>query len=368
MEHSVIVIGGGVSGMTAAGMLAQQGFNVTLLEKEAETGGHAARWDRLFPDRKKASEVLDFIRKGMSRVKVITGITVVNITRNDKEFTVVTRGQVADGGSQMADIPHPASCIPHPASCIPHPESCILLATGYELFEARKKEEYGYGIYNNVITSAELEDKFRSGSPILTSEGKPPARIGIVHCVGSRDEKVGNLYCSKVCCVTGVKQAIELKEMYPASEVFNFYMDLRMFDRHFEELYYEAQQKWGVSFIRGRLSECAENPDGSIIVKTEDTLTGKPLKMTVDLLVLLTGFVPGRGMASISAMLGLTTGADGFTNSADSHTLNNSTEIPGIFLAGAVKGPVSISESIADARAAAIQIEVYLNSDKPGND
>ncbi|NJO70443.1 MAG: CoB--CoM heterodisulfide reductase iron-sulfur subunit A family protein, partial [Bacteroidetes bacterium] len=104
--------------------------------------------------------------------------------------------------------------------------------------------------------------------------GKTPQRIGIVHCVGSRDEKAGNTYCSKVCCVTGVKQAIELKEQLPSSEIFNFYMDLRMYDRYFEDLYKEAQVKHHVQFIRGRLSEAFENPDGTVMIKIEDTLWG----------------------------------------------------------------------------------------------
>ena len=323
MDNTVIVIGGGISGLTAAGMLAQQGLDVTLLEKENETGGHLARWDRLFPDRKKASEVLDFAMEGLNKVKIVTGVAITGISRQDHEFTVSTN--LRDSGYGMQDagyqspVPSPQSLVPSPQSPVPSPQSqytasALLVATGFDLFEARKKEEYGYGIYNNVITSADLEEQFKSGRKVLTSEGKTPGRIGFIHCVGSRDEKVGNLYCSKVCCVTGVKQAIELKEMFPESEVFNFYMDLRMFDRHFEELYYEAQQKWGVSFIRGRLSECSENPDGSIILKTEDTLTGKPLKMTVDLLVLLSGFVPSGGTRGISKMLGLQEGTDGFIN------------------------------------------------------
>jgi len=345
MGNSVIVIGGGIAGMTAAGMISRQGFAVTLLEKEKKTGGHVARWDRLFPNLKKASEVLEFVKDGMTSVNVVTGVAVSGIARLDKGFAVTCR--IQDEGSAMPSQ---------------YTADALVLATGFDLFEAGKKEEYGYGIYNNVITSADLEDKFKTGKAILTSEGKIPKRIGIIHCVGSRDEKVGNLYCSKVCCVTGVKQAMELKEMYPESTVFNFYMDLRMYDRNFEELYYEAQQKWGISFIRGRLSECAENPDGSIVLRTEDTLTGKPLKMTVDLLVLLVGFVPASGTASVADMLGLKTGSDGFIHPADIHVKNNLSGVPGVYLTGAVKGPIAISEAIADARAAAALIGEYIKS------
>jgi heterodisulfide reductase subunit A len=343
MANSVIVIGGGIAGLTAAGMLSRMGMEVNLIEKENETGGHVGQWDRLFPDRKRASEVLDFTAEGMNKVNVVKGVSVRVISKEDDIFTVT----VSDTATGLPGE---------------FKSKALIVATGFDLFEAGKKEEYGYGIYNNVITSADLEEKFKAGKGILTAEGKIPERIGIIHCVGSRDEKVGNLYCSKVCCVTGIKQAIELREMYPDSAVFNFYMDLRMYDRHFEELYYEAQQKWGISFIRGRLSECAENPDGSIVIRTEDTLTGKPLKMTVNLLVLLVGFVPAAGTAQLSGMLGLKTGTDGFVESEDRHLKNNLSGIPGIFLTGAVKGPVTISDAIADARAAAALTAEYLKS------
>jgi heterodisulfide reductase subunit A len=137
-------------------------------------------------------------------------------------------------------------------------------------------------------------------------------------------------------------------------------MDLRMFDRHFEEMYYEAQEKWGIQFIRGRLSEAAENPDHTLLVKLEDTLTGLPLKMKVDLLILLVGFVPSPETRRLAAMLGLKEGDDRFLCPADEHTITNSTTIPGVFLAGTVKGPASIANTITDARATALQVATYL--------
>ncbi|MEI7727403.1 MAG: FAD-dependent oxidoreductase [Bacteroidota bacterium] len=337
MNKKVVVIGGGIAGLTTAGSLSESGMQVVLLEKETQTGGHVKNWDRLFPSRRPGTEVMDFIQKNLgSDVEIKCGFTVTSIEQNQGLFSVYSHtGELVTADS-------------------------LVIATGYELFDARRKEEYGYGIYDNVITSAELETIFKQGNKITTHDGKTPKRVGIIHCVGSRDEKVGNLYCSKVCCVTGVKQAIEIREMLPDCEVFSFYMDLRMYDRNFEELYFEAQQKWGVSFIRGRLSECAENPDHSLVLKTEDTLTGRPLKMTVDLLVLLVGFVPGPETRKIAQMLGLQFGPDGFLLSLDEHVQDNSTSIPGIFLAGAVKGPACIVNAIADARATALQVNRYL--------
>ena len=374
MNKKVVVIGGGIAGMTAAGALAELGIDVVLLEKEAITGGHVKNWDRLFPNRRPGEEVIDFIGKKMGAgVEIRYGKEVVSINHVNHVFSIRTadsemqnangKVQNANGKMQNANgkMQNADSNMQNDGLETLTADS-IVLATGYELFDARRKEEYGYGIYDNVITSAELEAMFKEGKKIATHDGKTPQRIGIIHCVGSRDEKVGNLYCSKVCCVTGVKQAIEIREMLPECEVYSFYMDLRMYDRNFEELYYEAQQKWGVNFIRGRLSECAEKPDHSLVLKTEDTLTGRPLKMTVDMMVLLVGFIPRPETLKIATMLGLESGTDGFLLSADEHFQDNSTSIAGVFLAGAVKGPACIVNTIADARATAMQVKAYLEA------
>ncbi len=337
MSKSIIIIGGGVAGMEAAARLSRSGIEVILLEKEAALGGHLRNWDRLFPSRRPGVEVLEYLEKGMDDgISVHLNATVRHIEKTGSSFNLI----LEDGQQFTSDS--------------------ILFSTGYEVFDARKKEEYGYGIYDNVITSAELEEFFRKNRSKNFLEGFQTKRVGLVHCVGSRDEKVGNLYCSKLCCITGVKQAIEIKELLPSMEIFSFYMDLRMYDRYFEEMYYEAQEKWGIHFIRGRLSEASENQDHSIQVKVEDTLTGLPLKMTVDLLILLVGFIPSKETNRLAAMLGILPAADGFLAPADEHIQSNHTLVPGVFLSGAVKGPLSIENTMTDARSAASQIVDYL--------
>jgi heterodisulfide reductase subunit A len=339
MIKDTVIVGAGVAGLTVAASLEQLGADIAVIEKEQVIGGHLRNWDRLFPDRRPAMDVLNFLASGMNNsVTIKTGQAVIKISPDDGNYII------------------------HLANGETIPTRSVVMAAGFTLFDAMKKEEYGYGIYENVITSADLEQKFLSGKEVMTSSGRPPRRVGFIHCVGSRDEKVGNLYCSKVCCVTGVKQAIEVREMIPDCEVFCFYMDLRMFDRYFEELYLEAQQKWRVNFIRGRLSECAENPDHSLIIKTEDTLTGKPLKMNVDMVVLLTGFCPATGIAALLEPLGVNIAADRFIRSSDGLLDRNSTGVPGIFLAGTVKGPAGIPETMADARSASLAVWNYLKT------
>ena len=339
MNKKVVVIGGGIAGMESASYLVAMGYDVTLLEKEAKLGGHLLNWERLFPTKRLGKEVLEFLNAGVdNKVTISTENSVKSIRKINNHFEIET-----EKGQQFE-------------------AHAILICTGYDLFDARKKEEYGYGIYDNVITSADLEILFSTGKEIATKNGEKPKRIGIVHCVGSRDEKVGNTYCSKVCCVTAVKQAIEIKERLPEAEIFCFYMDLRMFGMRFESLYKEAQEKWGVNFIRGRLSEACENSDETIVVKVEDTLAGKPLKMTVDLLVLMVGFVPSEGSKKIGKLLDLQFNEFGFLNVADEHTMTNVANITGVFLAGAATGAKSITNTITDARAAAAKVACFLTS------
>jgi len=339
MEKNVVVIGGGIAGMESATHLAALGFKVTLIEKEAKLGGHLLKWEKLFPTMRMGKEVVTFLNEGigLSKVNVIYNAEIIRAVNENNIFSIFLK----DNTVIKADA--------------------VLVTTGYDLFKAEKKEEYGYGIYDNVITSAELEEKFISGNQILTAEGKVPKRIGFVHCVGSRDEKAGNTYCSKVCCVTAVKQSIEIKEHIPDAQVYCFYMDLRMYGMHFEALFREAQEKWSVNFIRGRLSEACENIDGSILVKVEDTLAGKPMRMSVDMLVLMVGFEPSEGTRKIGNMFGLKFGVNRFFKTADQHTLTNVSDIKGVFFAGSCTGPKTITNTITDARAAASTVANYLN-------
>ena len=337
MGKHVVVIGAGPAGLETSASLANLGFTVTLVEKEASTGGHLKKWHALFPAMISGPNALETIRKGLNEtIKIQASTKITSLEAVNDYFTVTGH----NGWQVKADA--------------------IVLATGFQLFDARRKEEYGYGIYENVITSADLEELFASGNPLLNRQGIKPERIGFVDCVGSRDEKVNNLHCSKVCCVTAVKQAIEVKQLLPDAEVFCFYMDLRMFGRHYEELYKEAQEKYNIQFIRGRLSESTEDQDGNIVVKVEDTLMGKPLRIKTGLLVLMVGMEPAAKTKNLLRQLGLKEVPDGFIQPVDEVLLSNCTEIPGVFVAGACSGPKSIADTLADARSAALAVAGFL--------
>jgi heterodisulfide reductase subunit A len=339
MSKHVIVIGGGVAGMEAAGQLAKSGMEVTLVEKENKTGGHLNDWFKLFPDRKDSRKVMEYLEDLVADkgIEIMKNTSVTQFSCNGSHFTLTTN----NGKSMVADA--------------------IIVSTGFDLFKSARKEEYGYGIYDNVITSADLEGMFRKGE-IVMHNGNTPERIGIVHCVGSRDEKVGNLYCSKLCCVTAVKQAIEIKEHIPGTEVFCFYMDMRMGGAHYEELYREAQEEWGINFIRGKVSEASENIEGKIVIKVEDTLAGRPLKMELSILVLMAGMEISEGGKELAANSGIMTGENRFMESVDPHWGSNISNIKGVFYAGTCTAPMNITETISHSRAAVSDVISYLNN------
>lgn len=323
--------------MEAAGQLAKAGYNVTLFEKEEEAGGHLKNWYHLFPCRRDGEEVITYLNDQINNdnITFYKGSRIDHLEKNKKKFIIKTN----EGKEMIADA--------------------IIIATGFDLFRSERKEEYGYGIYDNVITSADLEKRFRIGD-MKMNNGEIPRRIGIVHCVGSRDEKVGNLYCSKLCCVTAVKQAIEISEWLPESKVFCFYMDIRMGGALYEELYMESQEKYGVNYIRGKVSEVGESFTNSLIVKVEDTLAGRPLKMELDMLVLMAGMEISEGSKKIGKALGLKTGENRFFQSRDNHFGSNLSNIDGVFYAGTCTAPMNITETISHARAAVLDVMDYL--------
>jgi heterodisulfide reductase subunit A2 len=341
MSKHVVIIGGGVAGMEVAGQLAKAGIDVSLIEKQSKTGGNLNNWFRLFPDRRRSSEVkeyLDRITAGKG-IQLHTNTIIEKLNRGKNSFLMTTN----EGKEMTADA--------------------VIVATGFDLFKSERKEEYGYGIYDNVISSADLEAMFVNGEILLT-DGSTPEKIGIVHCVGSRDEKVGNFYCSKLCCVTAVKQAIEIREFLPDSKVFCFYMDMRMGGAFYEELYREAQEKYGVNFIRGKVSEASETIENKLMIKVEDTLAGRPLKMKLDMLVLMAGMEMSEGGKQIAGIGGFRTGENRFFVSADSHTGSNKSNVEGVFYAGACTSPMNITETISHARAAVVEVIDYLKDGK----
>lgn len=333
---NIAVIGAGPAGIEAASVLAQK-HHVTIFERSLTGLDNLRDKALLFPDFRAAAELVSLLddKTKNGNIKIHYDTPVVNLAFENGEWNLT------DGQGRH------------------HTFRYVLLATGYRVFDARLKEELGYGIYDGVITSLELE-RMIGENKVLNNIGEKPKQVSFLQCVGSRDEKTGNHYCSKICCVTAVKQAIEVKRMLPETDVYIFYMDLRMWGQGFEEMYRNAQETYGINFVRGRISEAASTYDNRIQLKAEDTLMGLPLTMNTDLLVLMVGMCASDGTRSLTESAGIQ-GLYGFAESKSPHLEDNLTARDGLFVAGSCKRPMSLSDTIQDARSAAAVMLKQIN-------
>ena len=351
---TIAIIGAGPAGIEAASILAaQEETEVLLFEKSASTLDNLRDKAFLFPDFSSAADLVKILELKLNRdnIKLLLGKEVKSVASTGSATSAESANSAevdASGKSwQLQD-----------AEGTSYAADAVLITTGYKVFDATRKEELGYGIYPGVITSIDMEKKLKEGK-ILNAVGDTPKKIVFLQCVGSRDEKSGNHYCSKVCCVTAVKQAIEVRKLLPEVETYIFYMDLRMWGGGFEEMYRESQEKYGVRFVRGRISEAASTYDGKIQIKSEDTLVGLPLKMSADLLVLMVGMEPSCGTKTLTKQCGCSD-AYGFATTVNPHVCDNETAQSGLFVAGSCKRPMSINDTLNDARSAAVKIAEYL--------
>jgi len=230
----------------------------------------------------------------------------------------------------------------------------IIVATGFDPFDASLKKEYGYSEYRNVITGLEFERLVSSYGPTggeIVIDGKVPKKIVFVHCVGSRDESIGNTYCSRVCCMYLAKQAHLVKELIKNSEVTMLYMDMRAFGKGYEEFYDRVRME-GVLYRRSNPSEIYRKGD-KLIVQAEDTILGESVEIEADLVVLGVGMVPRKETEDIRKILKLSRSQDGFLLEAHPKLRPVDTSMDGIFLAGCCQGPKDIPDTVAQAKGAA---------------
>ncbi|MHA1792381.1 MAG: 4Fe-4S binding protein, partial [Promethearchaeota archaeon] len=236
----------------------------------------------------------------------------------------------------------------------------IIVATGYEEYDPSEIEAYHYGQpgYENIITQLQLERLMnpvsRTGGELLRpSDDKQPKKVVMIQCVGSRNEQVGNKYCTGVCCMFAIKNAGIIKDAYPDTDVTICYIDIRTPGLYYEE-YYKATQEKGVRFIRGRPAEVQKDPiTGELSVIVEDTLSQTRLDLPADLVVLSAAMVPPKGIGVLGSRLGVLRGKEGFIKEFHIKMNPTMTSRGGIYLAGAIQGPKDITTSVAQAGSAA---------------
>jgi len=237
----------------------------------------------------------------------------------------------------------------------------IILATGFKTFEASRISRYGYGKYENIYTSLEVERLVNAAGPtsgeIVLKNGEKPEAVGIVHCVGSRDNNT-NVYCSRVCCMYSLKLAHLVKERTGA-EIYNFYIDMRTPGKGYEE-FYERLLREGVHFIRGRVAEISDwamkpEEEGRIIIRAEDTLIGAVRRIPVDMVILSVGLEPQSDAEEVRRRFNISCSREGWFLERHPKLAPVSTFTDGVFLAGACQGPKDIPDSVAQAGAAAAE-------------
>ncbi len=333
---AALVIGGGIAGMQAALDIANAGFQVYLVEKEPHLGGHLAQLDKTFPTLEPVAPIL------AEEIKEVEGHpNIVLLTSNE---VVGVEGYVGNFKVNVTD-----------RTTIK--VGTIVVATGYDLFDARLKPEYGYGVYEKVITGLEFE-RLASSAGLSGVTGKEPQDVVFIQCVGSRDKSVGQEYCSRICCMYTARQALLVKETLPQARVTVLYTDVRAYGKGFEE-FYDQVRAAGVIYRRGNPSEIYKKGE-RLIIRAEDTLLGEPVQLEADLVVLATGMTPGRDSLKIANLLKLPRSPDGFFREAHPKMRPVDTVMEGIYLAGCCQGPKDIPDTVAQAKAAAASAMIPL--------
>jgi heterodisulfide reductase subunit A len=346
-----VVIGGGVAGMFAALDVAEAGFPVYLVERSDHLGGRVADLNRVFPTLESVAELLEPLIERVilhPRITVLTDAEVTGVEGYVGNFTVtVDRSRNWETGRLVEDADGDQSTnLPIYRSC---DVGSIIVATGYDVFDPRRKPELGYGQYPNVITSLEMERWLVEGD--LTVDGRTPQRVAFIQCVGSRDVQVGNPYCSRVCCMYTAKHARLVQERLPEADVTVFFMDVRTFGKGAEEFFDEARAK-GVRYRRGSVSEITRRGN-RVVLMGEDTLLGRPIEFEADLVVLAVGMEARSDTAELSTLLKLPRSSDGFFLELHPKLRPVDTAVDGVFLAGCCQGPKDIPDAVTQAKAAA---------------
>jgi heterodisulfide reductase subunit A len=330
VQPTALVIGGGVSGMSAAVSLTNQGFSVHLVEKENRLGGKMNELYKLYPNNVQSSEILEeFVQAVRSNPKITVHTS--SVVKKTEGFIGNFKATLNnEGKEETIDV------------------GTIIVATGADVLKPNGL--YCYGQSKNVITQLELESLMKE--KML----EKPKNVVMIQCVGAREEKEGGRnYCSRICCAVAVKNALEIKELFPTAEVAVLYRDMQTYGKDFEEQYQKAREK-SVQFIRFDAEnppEVIPQPRGKCKVRVYDILINDTLELDADLVVLSTPLIQREEAKDLSKMLKVPLGADGFFFEAHVKLRPVDFATDGIYVCGTAHSPKTISESIAQAYAAA---------------
>ncbi|UCB46370.1 MAG: CoB--CoM heterodisulfide reductase iron-sulfur subunit A family protein [Spirochaetota bacterium] len=420
MDRRILVIGGGISGVQAGLDLAQMGIQVTLVEEKPNIGGRMAQLDKTFPTNDCSTCILSpklVELASHSNVDIFTCSSIEDVVKLDERFQARIRKRarfvdeekctacgvcaekcpvkVSDlfnksiTTSKCISIPY-AQAVPAvykidkeyclyltngkcgickkvcPADAIDYEQkdtieamdfNSIIIATGTEEFTPQIRPEYGYKVYENVLTSIEYERFLSASGPtngqiVRPSDGKLPSQIAFIQCVGSRDVASGNYgYCSSYCCMQATKDAIITKEHNLTIDSTIFYIDIRAYGKDFDKFVDRAKTEYGVKYIKSRISEILEAPDTKNLIIKYITPDGKIRIEEFDLVILSVGIrIPDK---SKNLLRGLGVELDEYGFCRCSTFQPGETNVDGVYVCGTVTGPMDIPEAVVSAGAAA---------------
>jgi quinone-modifying oxidoreductase subunit QmoB len=352
LSSDILVVGGGITGISSAIEGAKAGYNIILIEKENELGGFARKFFKQIPHKAPFSELQEPIINGkikelesLTNIKVLKSTTIDEITGEPGRFTVKLNTS---------------------ANKEEHKVATIVLASGWQPYNAEKLSEYHYGEFSNIVTNVQFEKMVKEGKFEKPSDKKAPENILFVQCAGSRDEN--HLpYCSNVCCSVSLKHAKYITELNPDANIYILYKDIRTPGK-LEFFYKEMQNHNQLFFTKGEIVKLAEEKDKSILAEVKDTLLEESINLKLDLIVLATGMTPsnsedlnlnyrlGKGLPELKY------------NFSDSHFIcfPYETRRTGIYSAGTVKSPGCMNASASDAHGAVLKAIQCLESIKRG--
>jgi heterodisulfide reductase subunit A len=427
INPNTLVVGGGIAGIQSALEIANAGFHVYLVEREPSIGGHMAQFDKTFPTLDCSACILTprMVEAGTHpNITLLTWSEVTNVAGYVGNFHVTIKKKArfvkeelctgcgicqekcpkkviddvyeAGLGYRKAVYTPFAQAVPNfpvmdkenctyfiKGTCKACEKFCptgaidfnqqdemlhidvgnIILATGYDLFDARRVSNYGYGRLPNVFTSLEFERLSNAAGPtsgnIVLRDGKStPKSVGIIHCVGSRDKNFNN-YCSVICCMQGLKFAHLVHERTGAT-VYNFYIDMRTAYKAYDEFYQRVLEE-GTLFVRGKVAEVTdaarkESEKGKLIIQVEDTLAGKQRRIPVDMVILSSGLQPRADAKEVGKLFGISCSTDGWFTEKHPKLDPVATMTEGIYIVGCAQGPKDIPSSVAQGAAASARV------------
>jgi heterodisulfide reductase subunit A2 len=421
-DYDALVLGGGIAGLQAALDLADQGFKVAVVERDASVGGKMIRLSKVFPTLDCASCITTPKMAAVAHhpnITLFTWCELRSLSRNGTgSFTANIRQKpryvdaVKCIGCRQCEYACPVYA-PDPeqggfsarkainvpfSNAIPQialldVENCILcgkcekvcptqavdyfqapldfviqastavLATGFEMTPLENKQQYGEGKIPNVLTALQMERLLAPHGPynrvLRPSDGMEPESIAYIQCAGSRDKSMGVPYCSRFCCMYAIKQAMLLSGSLPLADITVYYMDIRAFGKGYEQFYQNAMAM-GIQFVKGKVASLNEGKNGKVALRYELQEADGGVRVDEhDLVVLSLGVVPGWDPASTVAV---GTAPDGFIRTVSPKLAPTLTDAEGMFVAGAAAGPKDIVDTIIEAGAAAMEASRYLRA------